>query len=190
MTVSWTVLLEFQLCNPRWVAIQGLWALPTQANRNYTLSKGDLEVVVAKCNLILLSQNSITGCSLTSYYGYIIITGDHFRPDILLSTANNILYIIKISVGFETNINNNAVRKYDKYRSLEHKLSSNYHIVKFVNISISPLGIFYCDTLMQMYKYLDFNKKRCKFILVKLMISLYLYIEELTIDLPPLLISP
>ena len=39
------------------------------------------------------------------------ITGEQFRPDMLLSTANNILYIIELTVGFETNIDQNASRK-------------------------------------------------------------------------------
>ena len=30
-----------------------------------------------------------------------IITGEQFRPDMLLSTANNILYIIELTVGLE-----------------------------------------------------------------------------------------
>ena len=72
----------------------------------------------------------------------------------LLSTANKILYIIKLTVGFETNIDNNASRKYEKYRNLIQELSSNYHDVKFINISISSLGIFgnSCDAYIQMYK--------------------------------------
>ena len=44
-----------------------------RADRYYTLLKGDLEVVVAKGNLILPRRNSTTGCSLKSYPGPIII---------------------------------------------------------------------------------------------------------------------
>ena len=44
-----------------------------RANRYYTLLKGDLEVVVAKGNLILPRRNSATGCSFMSYPGRIII---------------------------------------------------------------------------------------------------------------------
>ena len=43
---------------------------------------------------------------------------------------------------FETNIDNNATRKYEKYRSLIQELSSSYHKVKFIDIAISSLGIF------------------------------------------------
>ena len=44
-----------------------------RASRCYTLLKGDLEVVVAKGNLIIPRQNSTTGYSLESYPGHIII---------------------------------------------------------------------------------------------------------------------
>ena len=88
----------------------------------------------------------------------------------LLFTANNILYIIELTVGFETNIDNNASRKYEKYRNLIQELSSNYHKVKFINISISLLGIFVnsCDAYIQMYKDLNCEEQHLKYILKKL----------------------
>ena len=85
----------------------------------------------------------------------------------LLSTANNILYVIELTVGFETNIDNNASRKYEKYRNLIQELSSNYHKVKFINISISSLCVFgnSCDAYTQMYKDLNCEEKHLKYIL-------------------------
>ena len=71
-----------------------------------------------------------------------IITGEQFRPDRIFSTASNILYIIEFTVGFEVNIYNNASRQYEEYHSLKQEISSNYHEVKFTNVSISSLGIF------------------------------------------------
>ena len=71
----------------------------------------------------------------------------------LVFTAANILYIIELTVGFETYSDNNASRKYEKYHSLIQELSSKYYEVKFIN-SISSLGIFgnSCDAYIQMYK--------------------------------------
>ena len=48
---------------------------------------------------------------LPGYLSPCIITGNNLRPDILLSTADNILYIIELTVAFESNLNNNAHRK-------------------------------------------------------------------------------
>ena len=88
-----------------------------------------------------------------------IITDEQFRSDIFLSTSNNILNIIELTVRFETNIDNNATRKYEKYRSLIQELSSSYHRVKYIDIAISSLGIFVnsCDAYIQKYK--DLNCK-------------------------------
>ena len=71
-----------------------------------------------------------------------MITGNNIRPDTLLSTADNILYIIELTVGFETNLNNNPNRKNLKYRSLRADLAKDFNKIKFVNLSVSCLGIF------------------------------------------------
>ena len=47
-----------------------------------------------------------------------ILTGKRLRPDILLTTADKCLYIIELTIGFETNIDSNPQRKEIKYRLL------------------------------------------------------------------------
>ena len=78
---------------------------------------------------------------LPGYLSPCIITSDSLRPDMLLSTADK-LYIIELTVGFETNLAKNARRKELKYRSLVTDLSNDYHSIEFINLSISCLGIF------------------------------------------------
>ena len=39
-----------------------------------------------------------------------IITGENLRPDLLLKTNNNYLYILELTVGFESNLDTNATR--------------------------------------------------------------------------------
>ena len=79
---------------------------------------------------------------LPGYLSPCSISGDSLRPDIILSTADNVLYIIELTVGFETNLNNNTCRKELKYRPLLTDLANDYKQVKFINLSISCLGIF------------------------------------------------
>ena len=97
---------------------------------------------------LFLSVNHQGLCSIC------IITVEQFRPDMLLFTANSILYIIELTVGFETNVDKITSRKYEKCRKLIQELSSNYHGVEFVNTSIITLGIFgnSCDVYIQMHK--------------------------------------
>ena len=53
---------------------------------------------------------------LPEYLSPSLITGDDLRPDMLISTPCDTLYVIELSVGFETNLKNNANRKFTKYR--------------------------------------------------------------------------
>ena len=48
---------------------------------------------------------------LQGYLSPYIITGDSLRPDMLVITADKCLYIIELTVGFETNLDNNSKRK-------------------------------------------------------------------------------
>jgi hypothetical protein len=47
-----------------------------------------------------------------------IITGDTYRPDLLLSFSNGSLYVVELTVGYATNLENNVKRKKAKYREL------------------------------------------------------------------------
>ena len=98
------------------------------------------------------------------------ITGDNLRPDVLLSTADNILYIIELTVGFETNLNNNTNRKELKYRSLRADLAKDYNKIKFVNLSVSCFGIFgnSSESFLQMCSETGIDNRHLKFIISKL----------------------
>ena len=77
---------------------------------------------------------------LPGYLSPCTITGDSLRPDILISTADNVLYILELTLGFETN--NNASRKELKYHPLLTDLANDCKQIKFTNLYISSLGIF------------------------------------------------
>ena len=47
-----------------------------------------------------------------------IITGDKHRPDLLLTTKDNCLYTLELTVGYETNLRNNIERKRSKFAVL------------------------------------------------------------------------
>ena len=79
---------------------------------------------------------------LPQYLSPSLVTGDDLRPDILISTPSNSLYVLELSVGFETNLDNKADRKFTKYHYLLNDLTSKYRHVEFVNLSIGSLGIF------------------------------------------------
>ena len=60
-----------------------------------------------------------------------IISGDAYQPDLLLITPDDKLYIVELTVGFETNLHNNVERKKAKYEDLIEELRDNF---VFVNL--------------------------------------------------------
>ena len=85
---------------------------------------------------------------IPGYLSPSIITGENLRPDLLLKTNNNYLYILELTVGFESNLHTNVTRKHSKYASLLSDLQRKFKCVSFVNLSMSSLGIFgKCVTL-------------------------------------------
>ena len=91
----------------------------------------------------LLSVNDAkVYADLPGYNSPSIITGDEYRPDMLLLTSWNTLYVAESTVGHESNLENNSIRKKQKYCNLVKELKDNYKSVIFVNISMSCLGVF------------------------------------------------
>ena len=73
-----------------------------------------------------------------------------YCPDLLFLIQPKCLYVLELTVGFESNLKNNAVRKKEKYLNLINEMSRNYRCVRFVNLSMSSLGIFSdeCSTFL------------------------------------------
>ena len=98
-----------------------------------------------------------------------LVTGDDLRPDILISTPSNTLYVLELSVGFETNLDNNVDRKFTKYLYLLNDLKSKYRHIEFMNLSIGSLGIFgqSSDSFIQMCSDLAIDKAHTNYIFTK-----------------------
>ncbi len=97
---------------------------------------------------------------LPGYKSPSIITGDTYGPDLLLSTSSRCLYIIELTVGFESNLQKNVERKKSKNKELISERKEHFDSVKFANLSISSLGVFAkkCSTFIQMLDDLGFEK--------------------------------
>ena len=89
-----------------------------------------------------------------------LITGDSLRPDLLLLTGNKVLYILELTLGFETNIQANSVRKANKYTPLLQDRSSSYNKAIFINVSMGALGVMgsSCDSFLSLLQDLSFAK--------------------------------
>ena len=98
--------------------------------------------------VLQLIASSLQGVKGTTLYAYLpgfispsVITGDNLRPVLLLTFKNTCLYILELTVGFETNLSINTARKTNKYQDLTVNLRQQYNDVKLISLSISTLGI-------------------------------------------------
>ncbi|CAB3983193.1 partial [Paramuricea clavata] len=55
---------------------------------------------------------------LPSFPNPSVITSDDFRPDLLILTKDDCLFVLELTVGYETNLRNNIQRKYSKYKEM------------------------------------------------------------------------
>ena len=79
---------------------------------------------------------------LPSFPNPAVIPGDDYRPDLLILTEENCLYILELTVGYKTNLRNNINRKRLKYEKLIMDQKKKFNYVKFINLSISALGVY------------------------------------------------
>ena len=99
-----------------------------------------------------------------------IITGDKHRPDLLLTTKDNCLYILELTVGYETNLRNNIERKQAKYAALIQDQMNHFKTVKFVNLSVGALGVFdqESSSFIEMLKKLNVDNNHQKYVIRKI----------------------
>ena len=104
--------------------------------------------------------------NLPAYLSPCIVTGDSLCPGLLLISPNNCLYILELTVGFETNLDINSHCKEEKYLPLLKDLNCDYRQVQFVNLSMSCLGIFgqSSDSFLEMCKCIGINQSHLNYI--------------------------
>ena len=100
-----------------------------------------------------------------------LIIGDSLRPELALIAPDNSLFVLELTVRFETNIEINSNLKATKYRPLLLNLKPRYHKINFVKISMGALGILESssDSLLYMMKELGIDNNTQKVIIKKIM---------------------
>ena len=166
------------------------WGLTSNPDCSFCLRPETLMHVVAGCqsylerftwrhdsvlNFLAQTLQSIHTCKLyadlSGFKSPSIITGDIYRPDLLVITPDESLYVVELTVGFETNLRNNVDRKHAKYKDLLEDLKKHFTSVKFINISVSSLRVLdkECSTFLKMLDTLGLGKKDQQFCRRKMM---------------------
>jgi len=122
------------------------------------------------CSITAIHRTAKLYVDLPGSLSPFIITGDKLRPNILLSTADNILYIIELTLGFEANLKINPSRKKLKHHPFLVDLDKAYGRIEFVNLRTSSLSIFgnSLDSFLQMCNDIGIDKHHLNFIVIKL----------------------
>ena len=137
-----------------------IWGLTSSSECSFCLSAESLLHVVAGCSsyldrftwrhdsILQFIANNLPSQHIQNIYADLpsfpnpsVITGDDYRPDLLILTKDNCLYILELTVGYETNLRNNINRKRLKYEKLIMDQRKKFNCVKFINLSISALGV-------------------------------------------------
>ena len=156
------------------------WGIISSPDCSFCLCPETLMHVVAGCqsylerftwrhdsvlNFLAQTLQSIHACKLyvdlSGFKSPSIITGDIYRPDLLIIAPDESLYVVELTVGFETNLRNNFQRKHAKYKDLIENLNKLFKTVKFINVSVSSLGVLdkECSTSFRMLYTLGLDKK-------------------------------
>ena len=88
----------------------------------------------------------------------------------MLSLSNGSLYVVELTVGYETNLEN-VNQKKAKYKELVKQLDENFNEVNFINLSMSSLGIFAqeCSTFLEMLGNVGLDKNYQTYCVRKMM---------------------
>ena len=136
------------------------WGLTSSSECSFSLSAESLLHVVAGCSsylhrltwrhdsILQFIANNLPSQHIQNIYADLpsfpnpsVITGDDYRPDLVILSKDNCLYILGLTVGYETNLRNNINRKRLKYEKIMGQ-RKKFNCVKFINLSISALGVF------------------------------------------------
>ena len=117
---------------------------------------------IAKSLQPVINVHSSLYADVNGFLNPSIITGENYRLDLLFLIQSKCLYVLELTVGFESNLNNNAVRKKEKYLNLINEMSRNYRCVRFVNLSMSSLSVFSdeCSTFLDMTNDIGIDQKQ------------------------------
>ena len=167
------------------------WGISSTSECSFCLNQESLLHVVAGCqsyldrftwrhnsilNFLAQTLQSVNGYNLFAdvpgFRNPSIITGDRYRPDLLLTSSNNsLLYLVELTVGYESNLESNIRRKNIKYKELVKQQRKYFKSVKFVNISISSLGVFAKEssTFLKMLDDIGFDDKYKRYCIRRMM---------------------
>ena len=99
-----------------------------------------LKTIANSLSSVLGNQKIYYDWELQTFKSPCIITGDTCRPDLVIEVSSRSLIILELTVGYETNLEKNYLRKKEKYKRLIDELKIKYGSINYVNLSMGSIG--------------------------------------------------
>ena len=120
-------------------------------------------------NFIKTAKNMKIHCDIEGYINPSVITGAENCPDLILIQNKSTIFVIELTVGFETNIDLNTKRKANKYKKMLMSLENKFEKVSFINLSMGALGIVGVHSnVTSMLKVLGFQQQKIAYLIKKI----------------------
>ena len=117
-------------------------------------------------NFIKTAKNIKIHCDIEVYMNPSVIKTEN----IIVTENESTIFVLELTVGFETNIDLNTKRKAKKYKEMLKSLENDFEKVNFVNLSMGALcivGAYSCVT--NMLKALGFQQREIAYLIKKIM---------------------
>ena len=121
-------------------------------------------------NFIKTAKHIKIHCDIEGYMNPSVITSEENRPDIIATENESTIFVLELTVCFETNIDLNTKRKAKKYKEMLKSLENDFEKVNFGNLSMGALcivGAHSCVT--NMLKALGFQQREIAYLIKKIM---------------------
>ena len=109
-------------------------------------------------------------CDIEGYINPLVIIGDENRPDMIVTQNKSTIFVLELTVGFETNLDYNTKLKASKYREMLKSPENKFEKVNFVNLSMGALGIVGAhSSVTDILKALGFQQQEIAYSIKKVM---------------------
>ena len=98
-------------------------------------------ILAVLLDFIKIAKNKKMHCDIEGYMNPPVIIGEENRPDMIVTQNESTIFVLELTVGFETNIDLNTKRKANKYKEMLKPFENKFEKVNFVNLSMGVLGV-------------------------------------------------
>ena len=126
-------------------------------------------ILAVLLNFIKTAKTIKIHCDIEVHMNPSVITGEENLPNMIVTQHESTVFVLELSVGFETNIDLNTKRKANKYKEMLKSLENKFEKVNFVNQLMRALGIVGAhSSIINMLKALVFRQQEIAYLIKRI----------------------